>query len=130
MTSIQNTGRTNMWWIWIVFSIYALASAIGLLFIKMGTSDSGIAFQNGLFNLQASPKFILGLVLYICSFLISLYVISQMKLSLFYPVGTGTILILTFVMSALILKEHIGIPQIIGAALIIGGIVFMNIKTE
>lgn len=130
MASIQNAERKKMGWIWVVFSIYAIVSASGLLLIKIGTSDSGISIQNGLFSLQASPQIIIGLVLYICSFVISIYVISRMNLSLFYPVGTGTILVLTFIMSVFILKEHISVYQIIGAALIIGGIVFMNIRTE
>jgi len=114
--------------IWIVFIIYVLLSATGLLLIKMGTSDTSLVLQEGFFNLQTSPKFIIGLIIYICSFILSIYVIKHMKLSLFYPIATGSILLLVCVLSFLIIKESIGLYQVIGIALIFGGIVFLNIK--
>ena len=114
--------------IWIVFVIYALLSVTGLLLIKVGTSDTSVVIQDGLFNMQASPKFIIGLIIYICSFIISIYVIKHMKLSIFYPVATGTILLLTCILSVYFLKESVGTFQIIGMALILCGIVFINIR--
>ena len=130
MGLIEKRGTGKMWWIWIIFAIYALMSALGLLFIKIGSSDTSLAFQNGLFSMQVSPKLIWGLVLYICSFLLSLYIISSMRLTLFYPMATGTVLVLTCIAGIYFLKEHMGAPQIIGAALVLCGIVFMNIRTE
>jgi len=114
--------------IWIVFVMYALLSVAGLLLIKVGTADTGLVLQDGLFNLQTSPKFIIGLIIYICSFILSIYVIKNMKLSLFYPMATGTILLLTCILSVYFLKESIGSMQIIGIILILCGIVFINIK--
>ena len=114
--------------IWIVFVIYALLSVTGLLLIKVGTADTSMTIQEGLFNLQTSPKFVIGFIIYICSFLLSIYVIKQMKLSLFYPVATGTILLLTCILSFFILKESIGTFQVVGIVLILCGVVFINIK--
>ena len=117
-----------MWWFWIVFAIYAVVSATGLLLIKIGTDKTEFAIQKELISLQTSPMLVLGLALYICSFILAIYVVSNMKLSVFYPVGTGVILVLTSIMSVLVLKEHMGVMQIIGAVLILCGIVFMNVR--
>jgi multidrug transporter EmrE-like cation transporter len=113
---------------WILFIVYIFMSATGLLLIKTGSSDMGFAVRDGIFNIQMSPKLLLGFVFYVCSFLLSVYIMSKMKLSLFYPLGTGTILVATCLFGYFFLKEHIGLPQIVGMTLILSGVVAMNIK--
>jgi len=115
--------------IWIVFIAYTFISATGLFFIKTGADSTNLAFQNGLFSMQLSPRLLIGITLYLVSFLVSIYIMSRIKLSLFYPMGTGAILILTCLSGYFLLKEHIGIWQLVGIGLILAGIVAMNIET-
>ena len=114
--------------IWIVFAVYALLSATGLFLIKTGADNTSMAFSEGLLSMQLSPRLLTGLLLYLTSFLLSLYVMSRMKLSLFYPIGTGSILVLTCLFGFFFLKEQIGAWQVLGMALILAGVVAMNIK--
>ena len=113
--------------IWIVFMLYALLSATGLFMIKSGAESVNFSIHDGLMGIQLSPRFIVGLLVYATSFMLSIYVMSRMKLSVFYPVATGTILILTCVLGYLFLKEQIGWPQIVGMVLIVAGVLFINV---
>ena len=115
--------------IWIVFAIYTLVSASGLLLIKIGAENTSLAVQEGLFNIQVSLRLFIGFLLYITSFAMSIYIMSKMKLSLFYPMGTGVILILTCLFGCFLLKENIGVWQLVGMILILVGVVAMNINT-
>ena len=49
-------------------------------------------------------------------------------LSYIYPIVTGIVQILTLIASALVFKEHMSAQSIIGAAIIIVGIIIMNFK--
>jgi multidrug transporter EmrE-like cation transporter len=112
----------------ILLFVYAVMSACGLFLLKTGVSGTSLAFQNGVFSFFATPRLLIGFALYVCSFLLSLYVMNRMKLSVFYPVSVGAILIITCVLSYVFLKEQIGTVQIVGIALILCGVVAINIK--
>jgi len=113
--------------IWIVFVIYAFVSSVGLYLIKTGTGSTSFELNNGLIAFQLSPRLLLGLAVYACSFLLSIYVLSKMKLTVFYPAGTGAILVVTCILGYFFLQEHIGLWQIGGMVLILAGIVLINI---
>jgi len=114
--------------IWLVFAIYAIMSATGLFLIKTGADSTRFAIQNGLIDAQFSPRLLLGFVLYVASFLLSIYLMSRLKLSLFYPIATGAILIFTSLFGYFFLQEQVGIPQMLGMALILAGIIVLNIR--
>ena len=71
---------------------------------------------------------IIGMVVYIVSFLLSLAVMKKMNLSVFYPISAGLIFILTCILSVVLLKEKVAVNQFIGMGIILIGIVVMNIK--
>jgi multidrug transporter EmrE-like cation transporter len=103
-------------------------SATGLFMIKTGAENSNLTIADSLLNIQLSLRLIIGLIVYICSFLLSIYLISKMKLSLFYPITTGSMLVITSLLGFFILEEHIGIWQLIGMGLILAGVFAMNIR--
>ena len=115
-------------WIWVLFLVYTIMSASGLFLIKAGTVGTGLAFDSGIINFHVTAKLLVGFIVYVCSFLLSVYVMSRMKLSVFYPASTGVVLILTCVLGRLFLKEQIGTPQLVGIALVLSGVIVMNIK--
>ena len=114
--------------LWMIFILYALMSATGLFLIKTGADNTSLAIESGLLNFQLSPRLIIGFAVYVCSFLLSVYIIGRMKLSVFYPISTGTILILSSLLGFFFLKEHIGIQQLIGMGLILAGIITMYVE--
>jgi multidrug transporter EmrE-like cation transporter len=115
-------------WIWALLFIYTLISASGLIMIKTGASGASISAQNGFFSLQVPPKMLIGFLLYVLSFLLSVFVMSRMKLSVYYPVSTGVVLTITCIFSYFFLKEKISTTEILGIALILAGVIVMNIK--
>ena len=109
--------------------IYVCLSATALTLIKLGLGkDSTLLLDKGGFSLSLSWMLVLGAVLYVLSFLLSMVVMKGMNLSLFYPLSAGLIYIAVCVLSFLVLKEKITTTQLIGMIVILAGIVIMNLK--
>ena len=64
---------------------------------------------------------------YILSFLISLAIMKDMNLSVYYPVSAGLIYVMVCLLSVAIFSEKITIQQLIGMISIFIGIIVMNI---
>jgi small multidrug resistance pump len=108
--------------------IYVCLSATGLTLIKIGLNkNSTMILAKAGFSLSFSWILILGMCLYILSFLTSLLVMKGVNLSLYYPLSAGLIYIVVCVLSVLVLKEKLTISQLIGMAIIFAGIIVMNI---
>ena len=69
-----------------------------------------------------------GALIYVVSFCLSMVVMKGMNLSLFYPLSAGLIYIAVCLLSFLVLKEKISTTQLIGMAVILAGVIIMNIK--
>lgn len=108
--------------------IYVCLSAAGLTLIKIGLNKQGTLLldKNG-FTLAFSWLLVLGMVLYILSFLTSLIVMKSMNLSVYYPLSAGLIYVAICVLSFVVLKEKIGVYQLIGMSIILVGIIVMNL---
>jgi drug/metabolite transporter (DMT)-like permease len=95
-----------------------LASCAQLLFKKKLPQKASMkAIVKALFT----PSIIVGLLGYVASLGIYLYVLSKANLSIVYPLFASSF-IFTAIISAIVLKEKISIRRIIGIALIFIGI--------
>ena len=111
--------------------IYVCLSATGLTLIKLGLGkDSTLLLNKGGFSLNLSWILVLGACLYVVSFLTSMVVMKGMNLSVFYPLSAGLIYIAVCILSFLLLKEKITVTQLIGMAVILAGIVIMNLNNN
>lgn len=109
--------------------IYVCLSAMGLTLIKVGLGkQTSLSLDPNGFSLSFSWILVAGMCLYILSFLTSLLVMKGMNLSIYYPLSAGLIYILVCVLSVIVLKEKIGMIQLIGMAVIFAGILIMNIQ--
>jgi len=99
-----------------IIAIYVLFSVSGLVLFKLGLS------------LKISWLSILGLLLYVISFLIYMGLVSKNDLSYVFPIASGAVYLLTMLSSVLIFKESIQSMQILGSTFILVGLVLMNIK--
>lgn len=114
----------------IMLALYILFSAAGLALMKMGISRGfKLGLERGALHLQINIIALLGILLYVCSFLLSVLVMSKMNLTYFYPLSAGLIYILICLIGVLFLKETVSISQWIGMALILGGVIMMKIST-
>ena len=108
--------------------IYVCMSAAGLTMIKIGTSrESTLLLDTAGFDLKLSWILVIGLCVYVLSFLMSIVVMKRMNLTIFYPMSAGLIYILVSLAGFLVLKETFTIQQLIGMGIILAGIVVMNI---
>lgn len=108
--------------------IYVCMSAAGLTMIKIGTSrESTLLLDTAGFDLKLSWILVIGLCVYVLSFLMSIVVMKRMNLTIFYPMSAGLIYILVSLAGFLVLKETFTIQQLIGMGIILTGIVVMNL---
>lgn len=112
----------------IFITIYLLLTAVGLILFKVGATNGVAIYANqGLLNLKISFVSIIGLVCYLCSFIMYLTLISKYNLSYIVPITTGIMQVLMLVAAAVIFKETITITHIAGVVVILIGVFLINI---
>ena len=114
----------------ILVAIYLILSVSGLVFMKLGGNPGTIAIKEGTINFAMNWISAIGFVFYICSFLLFTRIVIIFDLSYIFPLCTGIVQIATLIISYYVFKENISLYGIIGASLIIVGIIIMNIKVD
>lgn len=94
--------------------------------MKKGGNSGNVNISKKDINLSMSPVSALGFICYLCSFLLFTKIVVMFDLSYIMPIVTGIIQTLTLVLATVIFKEKISKLSIIGAALVIIGILIMN----
>lgn len=120
-------GRKNVMK-FILVLIYLVLTLSGLILMKKGGNPGSLTVSDGTANFGISLVSLLGLFCYLCSFLLFTRIVVMFDLSYIMPICTGIVQVLTLVASKIIFKENISIAGIIGASLIIVGIIVMNWK--
>lgn len=69
-----------------------------------------------------------GLVLHGISFFLYVFILSKLKLSVFYPIATGASLVLITLLSVIILKEKLAAVQVVGITIIMVGMVLVFVE--
>lgn len=112
---------------YIYISIYLLISTFGLILFKLGANYGiNLIFENKTFNLTMNLFSVVGILLYLISFILYLFLISHFNLSYLIPFTTGIAQVLIVFFSSVILKENITIFHILGITMIIIGVLFIN----
>lgn len=94
--------------------------------LKLGVLDFSIQGLLGLIpRILQNVWLVGGLFLLGAAFLLWLFVISKIKLNVAYPVVASLTIGLISLFSWLLFKEHLGLIQILGIALIIFGILLL-----
>lgn len=113
----------------ILIAVYLCLTIAGIVLFKLGTQkEFVVSISAGVFNLKMSLLSILGLVCYLCSFLMYMFLISKFDVSYIVPVTTGIVQVATFILAILIFKEAVTTPKVIATILILVGVVIMNMK--
>lgn len=111
----------------IFVALYLFCSVGGLTLVKVGSGDNGLSLNPSFFSLQMSYFTVIGLILYILSFLMWIVIIGRFNLSYIQPLTTGLSYILIIAASIFVLKEAITPFQWGGLAFILVGVILMNI---
>lgn len=127
---LQQKGTTSKMVLVLLFAVYALLSAGGLVLFKLGGQDA--AFQVGKtgFSLALSWKMLLGILCYLCSFLLWLVIVSRTQLTFAMPLSVGIVNTLVFLGSARFLGERITPLKILGLAVIVLGLFLISIPKK
>ena len=104
--------------------IYLFCTTGGITFMKLGGDSLKLSFKNGLSFSMGWQTFV-GFLLYLISFLLWQKLIVKYDLSIMVPIVTGIVQVLVLLISHFIFKESISIVSLIGAILIISGIIIM-----
>lgn len=96
--------------------------------MKFGGNPGSFSMADGNINFGISPISLIGFICYICSFLLFTRIVVLFDLSYIMPLTTGIVQVLTLVASKVIFKENFSTQGIIGASIVIIGILIMNIK--
>jgi len=108
--------------------LYLFFSVFGLILMKKGGNAGSVSFNDSNVGLSINIISFIGLLFYVVSFLLYTKVVTSYDLSFIIPIITGISQILILLASWGILKETISKQGIIGAIIIIIGIIIMNIK--
>lgn len=120
--------RRNMKMQFIIIGIYLLLTMSGLILMKLGGNTGKFAMVEGDINFGISAVSLLGFICYIGSFFLYTRMVVMFDLSYITPLCTGIVQILTLIASKVIFKENITIQGIVGASIIIIGLLIMNWK--
>ena len=112
----------------ILVIIYLILTVSGLVFMKLGGNTGSFSMADGNINFGISPVSLVGFICYIMSFLLYTRIIVMFDLSYITPICTGIVQILTLIASKIVFKEQITLQGIIGASIIIAGLLIMNFK--
>lgn len=110
----------------LLVGLYVITTVSALFLMKSGNLSVSVA--NSTFNLAIGGKNFLGLVFYVCSFMMWMFIIQKFDLSYIVPVANGLVYVLVFVVGSALFNEVITLKQIIAVVLILAGIVIMNLK--
>lgn len=110
--------------------IYLVLTVSGLILYKLGANQEFLfTITHGIFNVKMSIISFIGLLCYIGSFLLYLFILPKFNLSYIMPIMSAISYIGIFVLSIIILKEKVTTAGIIGSIIILIGILIMNLET-
>lgn len=108
--------------------VYIFFTVGGLVFIKLGSDNFSLILKTSKISFTCSPYLMLGLSFYLVSFVMWTIIVKGNKLSVIYPLTTGLVQILIFIFAVIIFHEKVEPLKLIGTAIIILGVVLLNIK--
>lgn len=111
----------------LLVGIYLVCTTCGLIFMKLGGNPGAFSFNEGTIGFTMNWISAIGFVSYLISFLLFTRIVVTFDLSYIYPIVTGIVQIITLIASKVIFKENFSIQGIIGASIIIIGIIIMNL---
>lgn len=109
---------------------YIAFAQTAVLLVKLGSSNAGLTIQDWNFTIFVNIKMLVGLCLYMCSFLLWIVVLSRNNLSIVTPAITGANYIIPMAIGIFLLHEKMSPQQWAGAGLILLGLIVSNLHSS
>lgn len=110
----------------IMILVYLVCTILGLTFMKLGGNTGTLNIKSNELLLSMNIISFIGFVCYIFSFFIFTRIVTKFELSYIMPILTGIVQVITLIVAGIVFKEKFTIQSIIGASMVIVGIVVMN----
>lgn len=107
--------------------LYAFFAVGGSTCFKLGSME-GLSLQltGKAFSIHMSWLSLLGLCMYVISFLLYLSMLARQQINTVVPLSVGIVYLLTMVVSILVFHEVITLWKAVGAALVMCGVLIMT----
>lgn len=109
--------------------IYIIFTTCGITFMKLGGDSLKLGLKDG-FSFSMGWKTFIGFMFYIVSFILWQKLLVKYDLSIMVPIVTGISQIIIIIVGYTIFKETFNIVTLIGALLIVVGIVVMAFSVK
>ena len=113
---------------YILTLVYLICTTGGLAFMKAGGDSLKISFNNG-FTFKIGFLTFLGFALYLISFLLWQRMLIKYDLSIMVPILTGMVQVIVLLIGLFLFHESLSIVSLIGAVIVIIGIITIGIGT-
>lgn len=112
----------------LLLALYIITTSSALIILKLGTkSGVPVGFSDGKLSFNINYLVLTGLFLYVFSFITYVYLISKYDLGYVIPLTAAFVYLIIFVASAVIFNEVFTVVKISGIALIVAGLVLLNL---
>ena len=109
--------------------LYVLATSTGLVLLRSGTAGEAlIRLVDGRLVVNIGLQALVGIALYLVSFLLYVFLISRYSLAYIIPLTTGLVYVLVFGFSFLFLHEKLTLFQVAGIAAILVGLTLLQVR--
>lgn len=107
----------------VLFAIYVILTSGGLILFKLGSSNLAMGIKGSGFFMNISLVSLLGLLCYLLSFFLWMFILSKNDVSYILPLGVAVTNVVILIGSHYVLGEAISRNAVIGIALIVIGVV-------
>lgn len=114
---------------YLIIVIYILFTTGGITFMKLGGDSLHLALKDS-FSLSIGWKTFIGLSCYLVSFLLWQRLVVKYDISIIVPIVNGIVQVIILLIGHFLFKETLSPVSMVGAALIIIGIVIMGFGTR
>ncbi len=123
----KRKGRGNKMQI-VMVALYLILTVSGLILYKYGANEDFLLTINSkTFEMKISIISIIGLLCYLCSFIMYIIILPKFNISYIMPITSAISYIGIFALSIIVLKEQIHAQGVIGAMIILVGVIIMNL---
>lgn len=111
----------------IIIFAYVITTSAALIIMKIGAQDGmPVSIIGGKFSINLNPAFLIGMFLYVVSFVTYVYLISTYDLGYIVPLLASFVYVLTFTAAYFVFDEVFTLMKLLGIALILAGLILLN----